>query len=88
MRQAQAASAKGDTDLALRLAQAAIVADPARPATYDALGDVYAGATRAISRSTITAKRCRSIPPIAAATSGGTAAGLATADQRAAEAAD
>ena len=42
MRQAQAASAKGDKDLALRLAQAAIVADPAKPATYDLLGDLYA----------------------------------------------
>jgi len=43
MRQAEAASAKGDKDLALRLAQAAIVADPARPATYDLLADLYAG---------------------------------------------
>jgi len=43
MRQARAASAKGDSDLALRLAQAAIVADPAKPATYDLLGDLYAG---------------------------------------------
>jgi|SRR6185312_7399470 len=42
MRQAQAASAKGDKDLALRLAQAAIVADPAKPATYDLLGNLYA----------------------------------------------
>src|SRR5438067_7749265 len=40
--QARAASAKGDTDLALRLAQAAIVADPSRPSSYDLLGDVYA----------------------------------------------
>jgi tetratricopeptide (TPR) repeat protein len=46
MRQAQAASAKGDTDLAFRLAQAAIVADPAKPATYDLLADLYAGAGR------------------------------------------
>ena len=44
MRQARAASAKGDSDLALRLAQAAIVADPAKPATYDLLADLYAGA--------------------------------------------
>jgi tetratricopeptide (TPR) repeat protein len=42
MRQAQDASAKGDKDLALRLAQAAIVADPAKPQTYDLLGDLYA----------------------------------------------
>jgi tetratricopeptide (TPR) repeat protein len=41
--QAQTAQANGDRDLAIRLAQAAIVADPARPATYDALGDLYAG---------------------------------------------
>src|ERR1019366_282942 len=40
--QAQTAQANGDRDLAIRLAQAAIVADPARPATYDALGDLYA----------------------------------------------
>jgi Tfp pilus assembly protein PilF len=44
MRQAQAASAKGDSDLALRLAQAAIVADPAKPATYNLLADLYVGA--------------------------------------------
>ena len=39
---ARAAAAKGETDLALRLAQSAIVADPARASSYDALGDVYA----------------------------------------------
>jgi Flp pilus assembly protein TadD len=43
MRQAEAAGAKGDKDLAFRLAQAAIVADPAKPATYDLLADLYAG---------------------------------------------
>lgn len=42
MRQAGAASAKGDKDLAIRLAQAAIVADPAKPQTYDLLADLYA----------------------------------------------
>ena len=42
MRDAQAAQARGEHDLALRLAQSAIVADPARPAAYTALGDVYA----------------------------------------------
>ena len=41
---AQAATAKGDIELALRLAQSAIVADPARPASYVALGNVYAQA--------------------------------------------
>jgi Flp pilus assembly protein TadD len=41
---AHAATAKGDIELALRLAQSAIVADPARPASYVALGDVYAQA--------------------------------------------
>ena len=40
--QAQAAHAKGDKELAVRLAQAAIVAAPARPATYNALADLYA----------------------------------------------
>jgi tetratricopeptide (TPR) repeat protein len=40
--QAHAASTKGDTELALRLAQSAIVADPARPTSYVALGDIYA----------------------------------------------
>ena len=39
---AHAAQDRGEADLALRLAQAAIVAAPARPATYVALGDVYA----------------------------------------------
>ena len=43
MRQAQDANGRGDRDLALRLAQAAIVADPAKPATYDLLADLYAG---------------------------------------------
>lgn len=40
--QAHAATQRGDTDLALRLAQSAIVADPARPASYVALGEIYA----------------------------------------------
>ena len=42
--QAHAATAKGDTELALRLAQAAIVANPARTSSYVALGDIYAQA--------------------------------------------
>jgi Flp pilus assembly protein TadD len=40
--QARAAMARGEVDLALRLAQSAIVADPSRPSSYDVLGDVYA----------------------------------------------
>jgi Flp pilus assembly protein TadD len=40
--QARAAQAKGESELAVRLAQSAIVADPARPATYNALADLYA----------------------------------------------
>ncbi len=40
--QAHEAIGKGDTDLAVRLAQSAIVADPARPGSYVALGDIYA----------------------------------------------
>jgi tetratricopeptide (TPR) repeat protein len=40
--QSRDAQGRGQTDLALRLAQSAIVADPARPSAYDALGDVYA----------------------------------------------
>lgn len=40
--QAQAAQSRGEKDLALRLAQSAIVANPGRPATYNALGDLYA----------------------------------------------
>jgi Flp pilus assembly protein TadD len=42
MAAAHAAQGRGETELALRLAQSAIVADPARPDTYDALGDIYA----------------------------------------------
>lgn len=38
----RAASAKGNVQLALRLAQAAIVANPARPGSYVALGNLYA----------------------------------------------
>ena len=45
--QAHAAVTKGDTELAVRLAQSAIVADPARPTTYVALGDIYAEAGQA-----------------------------------------
>ena len=41
--ESQAASGRGETELALRLAQAAIVADPARPGSYVVLGDIYAG---------------------------------------------
>jgi Flp pilus assembly protein TadD len=41
---AHVAVGKGDTELALRLAQSAIVADPARPTSYVALGDIYAEA--------------------------------------------
>jgi tetratricopeptide (TPR) repeat protein len=40
--QARDAQTKGANELALRLAQSAIVADPARPDAYVALGDVYA----------------------------------------------
>jgi Flp pilus assembly protein TadD len=40
--QSRDAQSRGDTELALRLAQSAIVADPARPSSYDALADVYA----------------------------------------------
>jgi Flp pilus assembly protein TadD len=40
--QAHAAVGRGETELALRLAQSAIVADPARPTSYVALGDIYA----------------------------------------------
>ncbi len=39
---AREAQNKGETELALRLAQSAIVAAPARTATYIALGDLYA----------------------------------------------
>ena len=42
--QAHTAIDKGDTQLAVRLAQSAIVADPARPTSYVALGDIYAEA--------------------------------------------
>jgi Tfp pilus assembly protein PilF len=45
--QAHAAVDKGDTELALRLAESAIVADPARPTSYVALGDIYAEAGQA-----------------------------------------
>ena len=44
--EAHDAAAKGNSQLAERLAQAAIVADPSRPAAYDALGDVYASASQ------------------------------------------
>lgn len=40
--QSRDAQARGESELALRLAQSAIVADPARPASYVALGVLYA----------------------------------------------
>lgn len=40
--QSRDAQARGESELALRLAQSAIVADPARPASYVALGALYA----------------------------------------------
>jgi Tfp pilus assembly protein PilF len=40
--QAQDAQVKGEHELALRLAQSAIVADPSQPAAYVALADIYA----------------------------------------------
>ena len=39
---ARTAAGKGEVELALRLAQSAIVADPARPTSYIALDDIYA----------------------------------------------
>lgn len=45
--QAHAAQAKGETELALRLAQSAIVADPKLTNAYVALGDLYASAGQA-----------------------------------------
>ncbi len=42
--QSQEAAVKGDTELALRMAQAAIVADPANTTAYVALGNLYAQA--------------------------------------------
>jgi len=45
--QAQAATSRGDIELALRMAQSAIVADPARPGSYVALGNIYAQAGQA-----------------------------------------
>ena len=44
LEQSRDAQNKGEAELAVRLAQAAIVADPARPASYVALGDLYAAA--------------------------------------------
>ncbi len=42
LEQSRDAQAKGEAELALRLAQSAIVADPARPSSYVALGELYA----------------------------------------------
>lgn len=41
MAQARQAQTRGESELAVRLAQAAIVAAPARPDTYVTLGDMY-----------------------------------------------
>ena len=85
MRQAQDASVRGDKDLALRLAQAAIVADPAKPATYDLLGDIYAAQGQGDSASFYYAEAL-SIDPSDAVAAKGTAALARGSDQRAAEA--
>lgn len=45
--QARTAVGKGETELALRLAQSAIVADPRRTNSYVVLGDIYAMAGQA-----------------------------------------
>ena len=45
--QSRAAMQMGDKDLAVRMAQSAIVAAPARTDTYVALGDVYAASGEA-----------------------------------------
>jgi Tfp pilus assembly protein PilF len=42
LNQARAAIGKGETELAVRMAQSAIVADPARTHSYVVLGDIYA----------------------------------------------
>jgi len=42
--QSQEAASRGDAELALRMAQSAIVADPASTIAYIALGDIYARA--------------------------------------------
>jgi tetratricopeptide (TPR) repeat protein len=42
MAQARQAESRGDHELAVRLAQSAIVVAPDRPDTYDTLGDMYA----------------------------------------------
>ena len=41
MTQARQAQSRGESELAVRLAQSAIVADPDRPETYVTLGDMY-----------------------------------------------
>jgi tetratricopeptide (TPR) repeat protein len=86
MRQAQAAGAKGDTDLAFRLAQAAIVADPAKPATYDLLADLYAGAGQGDYASFYYGEAL-GIDPSDPAAARGTAELARNGNQRAAEAA-
>ncbi len=86
MRQAQSASTKGDTDLAFRLAQAAIVADPSKPATYDLLADLYAGAGQGDYASFYYGEALGIDPSDAAATRG-TAELARNGNQRAAEAA-
>jgi Flp pilus assembly protein TadD len=44
LEQSRDAQLRGEAELAVRLAQSAIVADPARPSSYVALGDLYAAA--------------------------------------------
>ncbi len=86
MRQAQAAGAKGDTDLAFRLAQAAIVADPAKPATYDLLADLYVGAGQG-GYASFYYGEALGIDPSDPAATRGTAELARNGNQRAAEAA-
>lgn len=86
MRQAQDAKTKGDNDLAVRLAQAAIVADPAKPATYDLLGDLYAGAGQS-DYASFYYNEALGVDPGDAAATRATAQLNHTSTQRAAEAA-
>lgn len=47
LEQSRDAQARGEAELAKRMAQAAIVADPARTASYVALGNLYAASGQA-----------------------------------------
>jgi Tfp pilus assembly protein PilF len=86
--QARDAQSRGEHELALRLAQSAIVADPARPSSYDALADVYLALNQPEAARSYYGEALSIDPNDAAATNGMTRLDRGAPSQQAAQAGD